>query len=202
LCITHAHSDHIKSAGALHRKTQAPIYVNTATRDSKPAIFANCVTFDINDTQEIQIGSMKIKPFSTKHDTTMPLGFVISDKDTIFGYVTDTGSFSKTMREALKDCKSLMLEADYDEKLLEEYEGYTTDLKDRIKSNFGHLSNTQALDFLGSLDIEKLKTIVIGHLSENTNSPAKLTERIKDHFPNPNHQAKFHIAPFDKALEL
>lgn len=202
LLITHEHSDHIKSAGALHRKTKVPVYVSPLVRDKKPNIFDRCVMRELSDTQEVQIGSMKIKPFSTKHDAVQALGFIISDSTTTFGYVTDTGSFSKTMTEALKQCSSLLLECDYDAQLLQEYEGYSTDLKDRIKSNFGHLSNQQALEFIQSLGIDKLKTVIIGHLSERTNSPEKLTERIKEYFPDPNHQSKFHIAPFDGEVEL
>jgi len=202
LFITHEHSDHVKSAGALHRKTRVTVYVSPLVRDKKPAIFDRCVMHEISDTGEVQVGSMKIKPFSTKHDAVQSLGFVFSDSNTTFGYVTDTGSFSKTMIEALKQCTSLMLECDYDEQLLKEYEGYSIDLKDRIQSNFGHLSNRQALEFIQSLGIDKLKTIIIGHLSENTNSPEKLRERIKEHFPDPKHQAKFYIAPFDGEVEL
>jgi phosphoribosyl 1,2-cyclic phosphodiesterase len=202
--ITHEHSDHIKSAGALNRKIRVPIYVSPFVRDKKPNIFEKCSSLhEISDTSDIVVNSMRIKPFSTKHDAIQALGFVISDKDTIFGYVTDTGSISKTMRSALQSCTSLMMECDYDEELLKEYEGYSRDLKDRIGSPFGHLSNQQALEFIKtSLDINNLKVIVIGHLSENTNTPAKLLERIKEAFPDPAHQAKFRIAPFDGEVEL
>lgn len=203
LLITHEHSDHIKSAGALHRKTGIPIYVSPLIKDKKPKIFGSTQqTIDITDTLEFQIGSIKIKPFSTKHDAIQSLGFILTDKDTVFGYVTDTGSFSRTMLEALKPCTSLMLECDYDEQLLTEYEGYTQDLKDRIRSNFGHLSNQQALEYIRSSGIDRLKRIVIGHLSERTNSHEKLKERIAEFFPNPEHQAKFLIAPFEGSYEL
>lgn len=202
LLITHEHSDHIKSAGALHRKTKVPVYVSPLVRNKKPAIFNRCLVKDLSDTQEIQIGSIKVKPFSTKHDAVQAFGFILTDKDTVFGYVTDTGSFSKSMVEALKPCTSLLLECDYDDDLLKAYEDYTTDLKDRIASNFGHLSNQQALEFIQSLGIDRLKTVVIGHLSERTNSPAKLQERIKEYFPNAKHQAKFFVAPFDGAVGL
>jgi phosphoribosyl 1,2-cyclic phosphodiesterase len=95
-----------------------------------------------------------------------------------------------------------MIEADYDETLLRDYDGYSSDLKDRIISSYGHLSNNQCLEFLKSFGIDRLKTIVIGHLSENTNSPAVLTEHIKEYFPDTIQQTKFHIAPFIDALEL
>jgi phosphoribosyl 1,2-cyclic phosphodiesterase len=203
LFLTHEHSDHVKSAGALHRKTKTPIYVNPLVKEKKPTVFGNVApTIDIFDSKEFVVGSMKVRPFSTKHDAVQSLGFVFEDATTRFGYVTDTGSISKTMRVALEGCKSIMIECDYDEELLAEYEGYTIELKDRIASNFGHLSNQQGLEFIQSLGIDDYKVIVIGHLSERTNSPAKLRERIVAMFPNPEHQKKFHIAPFDGSLEL
>lgn len=203
LLITHEHSDHIKSAGALHRKTGTPIYVSPLIKEKKPKVFGTTQdTVDITDTQEFTVGSITVKPFSTKHDAIQSLGFILTDKDTVFGYVTDTGSFSKTMLEALKSCTSLMLECDYDEDLLTQYEGYTQDLKDRIRSNYGHLSNQQALAYLQSSGIDRLKCIVIGHLSERTNSHEKLKERIAEVFPDQAHQAKFLIAPFEGSHEL
>jgi phosphoribosyl 1,2-cyclic phosphodiesterase len=202
--ITHEHSDHIKSAGALNRKLKTPIFVSPLVRDKKPTEFEKCsYLHDINDVDKVVINSMTIQPFSTKHDAVQALGFIISDQDTVFGYVTDTGSISKSMKTAILNCKSLMLECDYDEELLAEYGGYSRDLKDRISSSFGHLSNQMALEFIKtSLDINALKAIVIGHLSQNTNTPEKFIERMKIAFPDPVHQAKFHIAPFNGALEV
>lgn len=201
--ITHEHSDHVKSAGALNHKMKIPIYVSPLVRDKKPKEFEKCSDMhDIGDSMVVNIGSMQVSPFSTKHDAVQSLGFLVSDKDTTFGYVTDTGSISKSMRLALQNCKSIMMECDYDEQMLTEYEGYSRDLKDRIGSPFGHLSNQQGLEFIQSLDINALKTIVIGHLSENTNKPERFLELMRIAFPDPVHQAKFHIAPFDGELEV
>ena len=202
--ITHEHSDHVKSAGTLNHKIKIPIYVSPLVRDRKPKEFEKCSDLrDIGDSSVISVGSMTIKPFSTKHDAVQSLGFVVSDKDTVFGYVTDTGSISKSMKLALQNCVSLMMECDYDEEMLHDYEGYSRDLKDRIGSAFGHLSNQQGLEFVKtSLDINTLKAVIIGHLSENTNKPDKFLERMRIVFPDPVHQAKFHIAPFVGELDV
>lgn len=200
LLISHEHSDHIKSAGPYGRKTQVPIFVNDTIVEEMRDDFKGCTLFSISDTSEVVIGSIRVKPFSTKHDAVHALGFVFEDKDTKFCYLTDTGSISKTMREAIKDCQSYFIECDYDDDMMKEYDGYSQELKDRITSNFGHLSNAQALDLVEELGIDRIKVVVFGHLSSRTNSPEKLRERIKAKFPKD--EQKCIIAPFDGELEL
>jgi phosphoribosyl 1,2-cyclic phosphodiesterase len=199
LLISHEHGDHIKSAGAYGRKTKVPIYVNDLIVQDMP-IFKNCNTINITDTSVLTIGSMQIKTFSTKHDARHALGFVFTDNDTKFCYLTDTGSISKTMREAIKDCNSYFIECDYDEELIQDFPEYSQELKDRITSNFGHLSTQQALDLVESLDIVRVKVILMGHLSSRTNSPEKVKERITAKFPS--YVDKFIIAPFDGEIEV
>lgn len=198
--VTHEHSDHVKGVGPLGRKTKSPIYVNPYVRVHKPQFFEKCATVDIVESNSYSVGSMTITPFSTKHDAIQALGFVIEDTSGKFGYITDTGCISKTMKEALIGCNSILLECDYDEELLNSYEGYTIELKERIKSPFGHLSTQQALEFIESVGIDTLNKVIIGHLSHNTNSPEKVRERIISSFPN--HSDKFIIAPFDGELLL
>lgn len=200
LMITHDHSDHTKSAGALARKTKAPVYVSPLITTHDPDLFKNCTLNDIDEISSFKIGSMEIQPFSTKHDAVHSLGFVFKDAKTKFCYLTDTGSVSKVMKEAIKDCNSYFIESDYDEELIDAYEGYDQLLKDRIKSNFGHLSTQQALNLVNDLDINRIKVVILGHLSPRTNSPEKVMERIKERFPN--HVEKFVIAPFEGIIEL
>ncbi len=198
--ISHEHSDHIKSAGAVGRKTKSPLYVNDLIVQAKPDLFTKCTTHDINDTSVLNIGSFTITAFSTKHDAKHALGFVVTDGKTKFCYLTDSGSISKTMFQAIKDCNSYFIECDYDEDMMAAYPDYSQELKDRITSNFGHLSTQQALQLVEALGIDRIKVVMIGHLSANTNSPDKVRERIQAKFPN--HVDKFIIAPFDQQVEL
>lgn len=202
--ISHEHSDHVKTAGALGRKTKAPLYISkhaVAKLNAKGNDeFKGCTVHDITDTSVIQIGNMTIKGFSTKHDAAHALGFVFEDPTTKFCYLTDTGSISKAMFEAIKDCDSYFIECDYDEDLMRAYPDYSQDLKDRITSNFGHLSTQQALELVAELGVDQKRKFVIGHLSPRTNNPDKVRERIAAAFPN--YVDKFTIAPFDGELEL
>ena len=204
LLITHEHSDHIKCAGALGRKTKTTIYVNPGIVEKKPEVFNKCIIadFDLRSAANFKVGSIDIKPFSTKHDAIGALGFVLEDSTTKFGYVTDTGTFSKSMRVALNSCNSIMLECDYDDDLLNAYADYSDELKGRIRSNYGHLSNKQAIEFIKLFGIDNLKTVIIGHLSQRTNNLDKLWEYIKQEFPDSDHQDKFTVAPFDGSIEI
>lgn len=199
LLISHEHSDHIKSAGAYGRKTKVPIYVNDMIVQDMP-IFQKCTTVNITDTSSLTIGSIAVKPFSTKHDARHALGFVFTDASTSFCYLTDTGSVSKTMREAIKDCNSYFIECDYDDDMIKEYPEYSEELKNRITSNFGHLSTQQTMELVESLGIDRIKVVVIGHLSPRTNSPDKVKERIAEKFPT--HKDKFIVAPFDGEIDV
>jgi phosphoribosyl 1,2-cyclic phosphodiesterase len=202
LFISHEHSDHIVGAGPVGRKTKVPIYIHEAVFKAKETDLNDCEIKYINETSVLQIKSLIVKPFSTKHDAKFALGFIIEEPatNTFLCYLTDTGSISKTMRERTKHCNAFFIECDYDDELLATYDGYDQLLKDRISSNFGHLSTSQALEFLSEFDLTKTKGIVIGHISPRTNSP----EKVKEHFMKKfaTLENKFHIAPFDAPLEL
>jgi hypothetical protein len=49
---------------------------------------------------------------------------------------------------------------------------YPPYLKARIRADHGHLSNLQAMDLLRRHANGRLHTLILGHLSENNNTPA------------------------------
>ena len=202
--LSHEHGDHIKTAGALARKTNSPIYVSALAADKWSAKhigdFDGCTMVDITDTSVITLGNMTIRTFSTKHDAAHSLGFIFEEPGTKFCYLTDTGRVSKTMLAAMQGCDSYFIECDYDENIMQGYEEYSQDLKDRITSDYGHLSTGQVLDLVQLLDLDRTRKFILGHLSPRTNNPERVLERIKERYPN--YVNKFIIAPFDGAVQL
>ena len=194
--------DHLSGAGPLGRKTKVPIFVHETVFKAKESEFEGCTIKYMDETSTIPIGDFIIEPFSTKHDAKHPLGFIIKEPatNTSLCYMTDTGAISKTMRGRTKDCNAFYIEADYDDELLEAYQEYDQFLKDRIASNFGHLSNTQALEYLAEYNLDNIKQIIIGHISPRTNTPDKINEYIQEKFAA--YKDKFKIAPFDNPLQL
>ncbi|HQO50286.1 MAG TPA: MBL fold metallo-hydrolase, partial [Bacteroidales bacterium] len=64
----------------------------------------------------------------------------------------------------------LILESNYDETMLNNgpYPAY---LKERIKSNKGHLSNDQAAAYLAQTPHPQLQHVFLAHLSDHNNKP-------------------------------
>ncbi len=202
LFISHDHGDHMSSAGPLGRKTKVPIYVHPAIQKAKEVQFKNCTLIDMDETKTFNIGSLVITPFSTKHDAIHSVGFIIDEPSTKtkLCYLTDTGNISKTMRAHMIECNAFFIEADYDDELILAYEEYDQLLKDRIMSDFGHLSTNQMIEFLSSLDLNAVKVIIVGHLSARTNSPEKLKERIHEKLAS--FESKILVAPFTSYITI
>lgn len=199
--ITHEHTDHISGIPALAKKISAPFYINEACVKKKPDAFAECKTIEpLVAGTKIILPFMEILPFTTKHDSAYSVGFILTKPGFVnkFGFVTDTGFITPMMLSYLKECDTIFLEADYDEAMLEANEEYSEYLKERIASNFGHLSNKQAIDFLGKVDQSFLKMVIFGHLSKRTNSPDLLKSQVKAVFPD----LVFDIAPLTEKVSF
>jgi phosphoribosyl 1,2-cyclic phosphodiesterase len=186
ILITHEHSDHIAGLGPIGRKYNCPIYLPEPSFEKIENLLDKCNVQLINGGAEININNFEIKSFSTKHDSLGSLGYTVLDKNVNkkFGFLTDTGVFTKLMIKELSTCNACFIEADYDEEGLEKYAEYDDFLKDRIRSPLGHLSNQKTLNFLiDTLDLTKLEFVMLGHLSKNTNSPEILSSRIEEMIP-------------------
>ena len=77
---------------------------------------------------------------------------------------------TEEIKGALSGCESIVLECNHDEKMLMEGP-YPYDLKLRIKSNRGHLSNRACAEFVSDLCFIGTKNILLAHLSEENNDP-------------------------------
>ena len=201
--VSHEHSDHVLGAGIAARKSGATIYIPKASHEKRAELFKNTKIVYINGGDVIDLKSLSIKAFSTRHDSIESVGFVITDKSnqTAFGYLTDTGSISLVIRESLKNCDALLIEADYDPQLLEDYDEYDPLLKDRIKCPYGHLGNDQAVDFINSLKLDSIQWILFGHMSRQTNSRDAINTIIS-HKIKEEYWAKFKFAPNTEFLEI
>ena len=74
--------------------------------------------------------------------------------------------------DSVKDVDCLFIEANYDETLLQADNKRPWSLKQRVASRHGHLSNKQTAEIIGSLaDLSNLKIVILGHLSNDCNTP-------------------------------
>jgi phosphoribosyl 1,2-cyclic phosphodiesterase len=173
ILLTHEHVDHAQSAGAMSRRSGAPIIANRATlqayAERDPLAFT---TQELATGDEIAVGGFRIRSFAVPHDAAAPVGFVLEACGVKIAYFTDAGSVTTEMREALRGCNLAIVEANHDIDWL--WRGpYTPEMKARVASPTGHLSNDDCADLLAErLDADGPLTIWLAHLSRVNNSPA------------------------------
>ena len=177
--ITHEHSDHVAALEVLTKKHPIPVHIlyKSALRykDTQPEALCACLQMyqkaeDIHAT----IGDITIQAFPTPHDSRASVGYRLTltneEEQVCIGYATDIGYVSPAVRQGLLGCETVVLESNHDEEMLKNGL-YPYDLKVRILSNKGHLSNRDCADFACELYGAGMKNLLLAHLSEHNNIP-------------------------------
>jgi len=178
ILVSHEHSDHIQGVGVLSRRYKLPVYINSKTQKAAVSQLGN-----LHDFKQFECGSMftindlSIHPFSISHDALDPCGFTVNQNGTKIGIATDLGIATSMVKEHLKGCTLLILEANHDEQML--INGpYPWPVKQRIKSRTGHLSNEASKTLLNELQHDGLQHVMLAHLSETNNTPQKAVNEV------------------------
>jgi phosphoribosyl 1,2-cyclic phosphodiesterase len=167
ILITHEHSDHVHGVHTLSKRYHLPVYANEGTAACMKAAHG----FEIFSTgTAFEIRGVKVSPFRLTHDAVDPVGFTIFTEGLKFSHVTDLGKVTPLVRDAVTNCNALVLESNHDPRMLQECQ-YPWELKQRIASSHGHLSNDEAGKLLAEVLHPELFHVVLGHLSENSNTP-------------------------------
>ena len=193
ILVTHEHIDHIKSLRMIAKKSvNGRIYTSEGTAYSvseKMPIVADriCVTDN-----SFEVGDIEIEPFSLSHDAEDPVGFSVQSGGKRVTIITDTGIATKQMLSVAAKSDLLVLEANHEVNILH-CSSYPYELKRRILSDYGHLSNDAAAEFI--YEVEKLRKsggdenpngthrkqkILLAHLSKENNSPMQAMLTIKN----------------------
>ena len=176
--ITHEHRDHISAIQTLSHKHNIPIYILLPSAEVfyglKDEKLCNCLNIKFGDGFEVDVNNLHVKAFPTPHDSHAAVGyrltFVENGTEYSIGYTTDTGHVTDTMRENLSGCFAAVIESNHDVDMLRDGP-YPVELKARIRSNKGHLSNTDCAEFAASLCQSGTKHLLLAHLSEENNLP-------------------------------
>ena len=178
IIVSHEHIDHIRGVGVLSRRYHLPVYINSKThRAADPIIKTVNVQHNFNCGKPFTINRLTFHPFAVSHDAQDPAGFTVTCNTTKIGLATDLGIVTGMVKQHLKNCDLLLLEANHDVTMLEKGP-YPWPVKQRIKSRTGHLSNEDSKCLLKELAHEHLKHVVLGHLSEINNTPEKATSHV------------------------
>ena len=176
--ITHEHRDHVSALQTLSHKHSIPIYILLPSaqifnglRDER---LCACLHIQTGDGFETDVKDLHVKAFPTPHDSHASVGFRLTFNDGgeeySIGYATDTGYVSDAMRENLLGCFAAVIESNHDPDMLREG-SYPIELKQRIRSKKGHLSNPDCAIFAALLCESGTKHIMLAHLSEENNLP-------------------------------
>ena len=183
ILVTHEHSDHIQGLGAFSRKYGIPIYATRGTiagiKDCKNlGKLADELFHEVMIDQLFSIGDIKVKPFAISHDANEPSGFRMENDSKAVAIATDLGEYDDYIVENLKNLNAIVLEANHDVHMVE-VGPYPYYLKQRVLSKRGHLSNELTGRLLCNILHDKLKYIMLGHLSMENNYDELARETVK-----------------------
>ena len=167
ILVTHEHSDHSSGVAGLSRKYRVPVYMTHGTASTGRVDNAHSV-FRFNSGSEFTVGDLSIKSVPVPHDAREPCQYRLVNGKSSLGVLTDLGSITTHVIDSFHGCDGMVLEFNHDLEMLENGD-YPPALKRRVGGNWGHLNNGQAAEFLRAIDSERLRHLVVAHISENNN---------------------------------
>ncbi len=162
--LTHGHADHTSGLRTLLRKRPVQVY-------AAPGVWEDSRVVDVEAGEPLQVCDLTATFFEVPHDTPT-FGLRISDGVRSATLATDLGEVSPEVFRWMRGADAAVLEANHETEWLRRGP-YSADLKRRIFSSRGHLSNEQAAEAALALAPYGLKDLVLAHLSKKNNSPAR-----------------------------
>ncbi|MBM4152686.1 MAG: MBL fold metallo-hydrolase [Kiritimatiellaceae bacterium] len=204
ICVSHEHGDHIAGIRVFQKNHGTPVYANGGTleailRDPKQSgLTSRCFSTG----SPFKIGDLTLEPFSIPHDAYEPVGFVIRTASHAVGVATDIGVVTNVIREKLRACCVVVIEANHDEMLVHQADRPWS-LKQRILGNQGHLSNRAAADLMAEIAGDGLRHLFLAHLSSDCNSPQHARKAVETRLVQAGHtQVVIRLASADGVSEV
>jgi len=177
IILTHEHGDHCRGAARFSRRHGVPIHATRGTLSALPLPKHSPAPTVIESGRAFEVGSFAIEPFAVPHDAREPVGLVVESDGCRLGLAADLGRRSADAWRRLRNLDALVLETNHDIEMLQEGP-YPWPLKQRIAGDKGHLSNRDAADGLRDLLSERLRWVVLYHLSRTNNEPMLAREAV------------------------
>jgi len=171
IIVTHEHGDHGGGVAKLSSRHDLPVYL---TRGTLSGLGAEGRELDnrklIDAYTPFAIGAIEVTPYTVPHDAREPVQFVLADGAVRLGVLTDAGQPTPHIARSLSGVNALVLECNHDLDMLTNGP-YAAQLKKRIASRLGHLSNEASAELLRAMDCSRLQHLVAAHLSQANNTP-------------------------------
>ena len=173
--ITHEHSDHISGAGVLARRFKLDVYAPALTwrflmRHGKIGPILDRQVKIIEPGHSLHIDGVLVKAFNVPHDATCPVGYSFTGGSNKIAIATDLGRVTEEVKCEMENAKLILIESNHDPEMLQKGR-YPADLKQRVASVRGHLSNARAGMLLADVVVPNYTIAFLAHLSEENNNP-------------------------------
>ena len=189
--LTHEHSDHAQGIRGLSKRVDLPVFANRDTADAVQKKLCKEVNWQLFQTgTKFKFRDIEVSSFTIPHDAYDPVGFTFhwgNEGDLItprrgLGWITDLGYVPEYIKEFIKSVEILVLEANYDEALLENDPKRPWSIKQRIRGRHGHLSNDACYETVKDLNdgYSTVKEVYLAHLSRDCNTVERVQQKFAD----------------------
>ena len=190
--VTHEHSDHVSALEVFTKKHALPVHLplgcveRLTGRGSSQHLQDRLICHPPVYCE--QVGALTVTSFPTPHDSRCSVGYRITFQDGegvhSFGIATDIGYVTDEIREGLRGCEAVVLESNHDVDMLMKGP-YPYDLKQRVRSRRGHLSNRDCADFAATLAANGTRAILLAHISKENNHPELALDETRNAVSDP-----------------
>ena len=171
--ITHEHVDHCSGLKVFAKRYSIRVYGSAGTllaMEEKNYIDSKVQTEVITDS--VAVGNMQINRCDTPHDARESCCYqVVTGDDRRAVVATDIGKMTDEIRKFIVDSDLAVVESNHDINMLKRGP-YPYNIKQRILSDLGHLSNEACATELTEFVRNNTVRLMLGHISENNNLPA------------------------------
>lgn len=192
--VTHEHGDHAGGLRVLLRSVDCPVYISAQTCEAyiserenvtneeprKRAAALSDRVEPIESSKDFRIGEIDFHPFTIPHDAVDNFGFTATHQGVKIATLMDFGHITTLITEQLRGCAAILIESNHSRDMLKACDSYPWELKQRILSRLGHLSNEDVADWLRDGFDGVADYIVLTHLSQRANNPylAKISAEV------------------------
>jgi len=198
IVVTHEHGDHAGGLRVLLKLIDCPVYISTKTREAyvserfsagipvdggeprrRAAVLRDRVE-EIESSKDFRVGEIDFHPFTIPHDAVDNFGFTATHDGVKIATLMDFGHITTLITERLRGCAAIVIESNHSRDMLKACDVYPWELKQRILSRLGHLSNEDVAAWLVDGFDCAARHIVLAHLSQRANNPylAKISAEV------------------------